>query len=120
MKAERQSIPDWAEQERAGDLNWIKENLPALETASQVAYQGSGRGVLFIDVAAQPLSEPVQMFGYLPQSDVEESADEDTIRMVRAYNPNQEFVIILFKETERSSTYRICPQRRPSPRVNGR
>jgi len=120
MGKENRETPEWAQQERAGDLSWINENLPALETASQVAYRGSGRGALFIDVPTQPLSEPVQLFGYLPQPDIEESADEDTIRMVRVYNPNQEFVIILFKEKGRSSTYRICPQRRPSPRVNGR
>jgi hypothetical protein len=89
MSKENRNTPDWPRQERQGDLAWIGENLSALAFVSQLAYADAGRGALFIDVGVQPLSEPVQLFGYLAQLDVERVADEDTVglqprRRVRA------------------------------------
>lgn len=107
MSKENRNAPDWAMQERQGDLAWIGENLSTLAFVSQLAFADAGRGALFIDVGVQPLSEPVQLFGYLAQPDVEEVADEDTVRMVQGYNPDEEFVLVFFKEQERSSTYRV-------------
>jgi arylamine N-acetyltransferase len=104
---ENRIVPEWSRQDRQGDLAWIGENLSALAFVSQLAYADAGRGALFIDVGVQPLSEPVQLFGYLAQLDVERVADEDTVRMVQGYNPDEEFVLVIFKEQERSSTYRV-------------
>jgi hypothetical protein len=46
-------------------------------------------------------------FGYFSQEQIEELGDEDTGRMVTEYDPEQEFVVVLLKPSDRASTYRV-------------
>lgn len=110
MSAENRTTPDWALRERESDLAWIAENLPIFEFASRMAYEVSGRGALMVDVTSQPQPGRGNPFGYVLLEQLATFADEDTIRMVQTYKPEQEFVLLLLKETGRSSTYRIWPQ----------
>lgn len=97
-------------QEREGDLAWIGENLPLFEFVSRLAYEASGRGALMIDVTIQKAPGRGNPFGYVLQEQLAGFADEDTMRMIQAYNPEQEFIVLLLKEQGRSSTYRVWPQ----------
>lgn len=110
MSIENRRTPAWAEQEREGDLAWIGENLPLFEFVSRMAYEASGRGVLMIDVTTQPVPGRGNPFGYVLLEQLATFADEDTLDMVQAYDPEQEFVLLLLKEEGRSSTYRVWPQ----------
>lgn len=44
---------------------------------------------------------------YLPRVIVEHTDDTDTLRMVKEYNPESEFVVLLLKPKGKSSTYRV-------------
>ena len=104
-------MPDWARRERQSDLNWIQENLDVFEVAAKIAYAGTGRGAIVIDTTVQPLPDSGNPFAYFSQAQIEEDYDEDIKRMVRKYDPEHEFVLVLLKEKDRTSTYRVRPQR---------
>jgi hypothetical protein len=95
MGAERSQIPDWAQQERESELAWINENLPIFELAAAVAYEDSGRGAIVADTTAKLRPGLGFPFGYLTQEQIDEHGDEDTQRMVREYDPEEQFVIVL-------------------------
>lgn len=111
MGAERREHPDWANREREGDLNWISENLDVFQIAARLAYEGSGRGALVVDTTLQPSPELGHPFAYFSEEQIEEYNDEDITRLVRGYDPEQEFVVVLIKSADRTSTYRVKPVR---------
>ncbi len=114
---EARRIPDWAQKERAGDLAWIQENLHIFLPAARQAFQEVGRGAIVTDTTVSPVEHERgkgQPFAYLPLSVIEEHPWKDVIRMVRAYEPEWEFVCVLLKQ-ERESAYRIgVPSQRPA------
>jgi hypothetical protein len=112
MSAERRDTPKWAQKERQQDLAWISENLDVFETAARIAYEGTGRGAIVVDTTAQPLPDAGHPFAYFSREQIEEDNDEDIKRMVAGYNPDKEFVLVLLKSEDRTSTYRIKPVRR--------
>jgi hypothetical protein len=111
MKGERKEFPDWANQDRQGDTEWIGENLHVFQPAASNAFKEYGRGAIVVDITSRPTGEG-DPFGYFPQELVEAYEDEDINRMVREYNPEAELVVVLFKSENRTSTYRIKPQPR--------
>jgi hypothetical protein len=108
MSPERRRIPDWARKERIGDLGWIAENLHIFWPAAEASFKESGRGAIVVDTTSRPTREG-NPFGYFPQEKLEEEDDEDIHRMVREYDPEREFVIVLIKSENRTSTYRVGP-----------
>jgi hypothetical protein len=64
-------------------------------------------GGIIVDTTQQPLEGLGHPFGYFPQAFVEERDEEDVKRMVREYDPDREFVVVLIKPGERLSTYRV-------------
>jgi hypothetical protein len=111
MSPERRRFPDWAERERQGDLDWIRENLHVLWPFAATAFTAQGRGAIMVDTTSQPKLGLGNPFGYLPQPEIEKLQDADVMRMVTQYDPNREVVIVLLKSGERTSTYRV--QARP-------
>lgn len=103
---EKQEFPNWADQERAGDLAWIQENLHIFWPAARIAYQTVGRGAIVVDTTTRPTGKG-HPFGYWDQAVIETTGDGDTQRLVREYNPNNEFVTTLLKTEERVSSYRL-------------
>ncbi len=99
-------LPDWAEQERAGDLAWIRDNLHIFWPAAKMGYETVGRGAIVVDTTSRPTGEG-HPFGYLDQAAIEQNGDEDTQRMVGEYDLDREFVTVLFKTSNRMSTYRV-------------
>lgn len=118
MSPERRHIPEWARRERESDLSWIQENLDVFEVAARIAYEESGRGAIVVDTTVQPLAHGGHPFAYFSQAQIEEDEDEDIKRMVRKYDPQQEFVLVLLKEKDRTSTYRVRPARGSSQESN--
>jgi hypothetical protein len=104
-----QEMPDWAKEEREQDIAWIKENMLILATAASTAFKGGGRGAIVVDTTVQPVEGMGHPFGYYLQETVEQTDDEDTKRMVTAYDPEREFVVVLLKPGERVSSYRVQP-----------
>lgn len=108
MSVEQQKIPEWAAQEREKDLGWIQQNL---EIFWQTASKGAvivGRGAIVVDVASKPMSES-NFFTYITQADIERFEDEESLRLIQQYVPETEFVIMLLKPKERTSSYQIRP-----------
>lgn len=110
-------FPEWAEQERAGDLAWIYENLHIFWPAARIGYETVGRGTIMVDTTSRPTGEG-HPFGYLDQAAIEQGGDEDTQRMVREYTPDWEFVTSLLKSQDRISSYRIGVISAEEPREN--
>src|SRR6266545_7177276 len=84
-------IPDWAKEERASDLAWIAENRSSFWPAAQAQFTAQGRGVIVVDTTVQPDPNAGNPMYYLPQEMAEQTDDEDTKRMLREYDPHQEF-----------------------------
>ena len=103
---EKGDLPDWAEQERAGDMAWIKDNLHVLWPAAQLGFETVGRGALVVDTTARPTGAG-HPFGYLDQVALEQGWDEDIQQMVSEYDPSWEMVTSLLKSQERVCTYRM-------------
>ncbi|MCB0167499.1 MAG: hypothetical protein KDI79_24940 [Anaerolineae bacterium] len=103
---EKKDSPDWAEKERLQDLDWIRQNVHVFWPAAQTMYPSFGRGAFVVDVTKGYPSE-LQAFGYLDQAGVDQSGEEDIKRLVREYEPREEFVTTLFKSDDRISSYRL-------------
>ena len=103
---EERRFPEWAERERARDLVWIQENLFIFWPVAQQAFEEVGRGAIVVDTTIQ-LEGAGNPFGYFERGVIEQTADEDTLRMLAEYDPTWEMVTVLLKTHERTSTYRI-------------
>ena len=114
---ERRRFSCWVEDERTGDLAWIKENWHVFWPASQRGYEKWRRGALVIDTTTVVVHEAGagSLLGYLPQDELEEKGWQELTRMVREYDPAQEFVSELFKEKDIKSAYRVGVARQRSP-----
>jgi len=102
-------IPDWAQQERVHDQAWIAENLSIFEPAARTAFAEQGRGAFLVDTTVCPPGQG-HPFAYEPQAYIDEHGDEDVQRMVREYDPEREFVLVMLKPYERVSIYRVQPR----------
>ena len=111
MTPERHHIPGWARKERQRDLEWIRENLHIFLPAAGAAFQETGRGAIVVDVTSRPTGEG-HPFSYFPQEVLEQYEDKDINRMMKEYNPAEEFVVVLLKSKNRTSTYRVQPQQK--------
>ena len=100
-------LPDWARNERASDLAWIAENLPSFWPAAQARFSAQGRGVVVVDTTQQPDPSAGHPMYYLSREAAEQAGDEDVIRMLKEYAPEREFIVLLLKPEERTSTYRV-------------
>jgi hypothetical protein len=104
---EPRKLPEWAREERQKDIDWIKENMHIFVPAAATAFRDGGRGAIVVDTTSLPVEGAGHPFGYYLQGTIEEADDEDIKRMVREYQPEQEFVIVLLKPAERTSSYRV-------------
>ena|SRR3990172_8139900 len=109
VEQDRPKIPDWARRERMGDFEWIGENLDNFWPFARDACREMGRGVIVVDTTVRPAEGVGHPFGYLSRDGISQIDDEDTSRMVGEYDPENEFVILLWKPGDRTSTYRIKP-----------
>ena len=87
--------------------DWIEKNLDVFWAAATAAFDGAGRGAVVVDTTLEPIPDAGNPFGYFSQEQLEETADEDTKRMVTEYDPLQEMVLLLLKSDNRTSTYRV-------------
>lgn len=100
-------IPAWAERERLSDMAWLGENFNEFWNAAQRGFVEFGRGAAIVDTTAQPVSGRGHPMWYGPQVYVEEYGTDDDRRMVAEYDPLREFVAILLKPEDRTSSYRV-------------
>src|SRR6266540_2260085 len=109
MTAERgdPKIPAWAREERASDLAWIAENLPSFWPSAQAQFAAQGRGVIVVDTTLQPDPNAGHPMYYVPRELAEQTNDDDVTRMLNEYAPEREFIVLLLKPEERTSTYRV-------------
>lgn len=111
MQPERNIIPEWARKERQGDFGWIRENLDSFWPLAKSEFEQGGRGAILVDTTSQS-SGGGHPYGYMTEADMELYDFGDTNRMLGEYDPEKEFVIVLWKSEDRISTYRIKPLQR--------
>jgi hypothetical protein len=113
MTPEHRNTPDWAQRERQRDLGWMRidyiraENLDAFSAIASLAFEDEGRGAIVVDVTSQPVPGAGHPFAYFSQETIEKQEDEEITRMVAEYDPAHEFVVVLLKPQDRTSTYRV-------------
>jgi hypothetical protein len=99
-------IPDWAQRERWVDLVWITDNLPAFRSAANVAYEALGRGAVVVETT-YPAACGGHPAAYLTQEQLARYEDAAIDRLIAGYTPEEELVVILLKEAQRTSAYRV-------------
>jgi hypothetical protein len=112
MPAEyKKDMPEWVHQERETDLAWVRGNSGLFFFLATTSFDEYGRGALVVDTTGQT-SEQSYPSGYVTQELLAKLNDDDINRMVGEYEPDHEFVIVLWKTGERTSTYRVRPLER--------
>ncbi len=111
MGVERPNLPDWARRDREDDKAWIHENLHVFWPLGRELFREHGRGAFVVDTTFQPRPDAGHPFSYFPKEQLDKD-DTDVMRMVREYKPAAEFVIVLLKQQERQSSYRVRAKRR--------
>ena len=106
MAQERNNLPAWAERERWNDLAWISTNLPNFWSAAILAYQELGRGAIVVETNVR-VREGSHLVAYLTEEHIARYDDEAINRLLTEYTPEQELVVILLKEQQRTSAYRL-------------
>ena len=87
------------------DLRWIGDNIGVIGSSAVEGYAKHGRGAFFADHTKDGV---VPLVVYVPQSSGKLLDDDpDAARMVRDYNPETEFVIVIVKRGDRASSYRV-------------
>lgn len=106
MTPEKSNLPAWAERERWRDLAWIVANLPSFWSAALLAYQELGRGAIVVETTfmTQLGDHPAV---YLTEEQIARYEDEEINRLLTGYTPEEELVVILLKESGRTSSYRL-------------
>jgi hypothetical protein len=102
-------IPEWAKEERAHDFAWIAEHRVSFWPRAKEHFSAYGRGVIVVDMSLEPDPNVGHPMFYIDSTQVEQTDDEDTKRLVRGYDPAREFVVMLIKAEGHTSTYRIQP-----------
>ena len=106
MTPEKNNLPAWAERERWSDLAWIAANLPNFWSAAILAYQDLGRGAIVVETNFR-VPQGGHPIAYLTEDQIARYEDEDINRLVKGYTPEEELVVILLKERQRTSAYRL-------------
>ena len=113
------SIPGWVERERWADLAWITDNLPNLHSAAGIAYESLGRGAVVVETTYHT-PDGGHPAAYLTQGEIARYEDADIDRLIAGYMPEEELVVILLKEAQRTSAYRVrgrFPEGTSSPAI---
>ena len=114
-----QPLPDWAERERWADLAWITDNLPDFHSAANIAYEVLGRGAVVVETTYHT-PDGGHPAAYLTQDEIGRYEDADIDRLIAGYTPEEELVVILLKESQRTSAYRVrarFPEGTSSPAI---
>jgi hypothetical protein len=93
--------------ERDSDIAWIVENMHVFEPTAQQQFTSQGPGVLVVDTTSQPDPKAGHPMYYVAKDMVEQAGDDDVKRMVGAYDPTHECVIVMLKPDNRVSTYQV-------------
>ena len=99
-------LPNWAKRERTSDLAWIHKNSYLFWPAALEQYKELGRGAIVTDTTSRPLGTG-HPYTYLTKKEVDARCDTDVQRLVRQYDPETEIVVVLLKENDKVSSYRL-------------
>jgi hypothetical protein len=103
------SIPAWSQRERWNDLAWIATHLPNFWSAASIAFAALGRGAIVVETAYH-VPQGGHPAAYLTEEQIARYEDEDINRLITGYTPAEELVVILLKEQQRTSAYRLRAQ----------
>ena len=109
MTCEQINLPAWVERERWNDLAWIANHLPNFWFAARTSYEEYGRGAIVIETTYH-VPHGGHPAAYLTEEQIARYEDADINRLISGYTPEEELVVILLKERQRSSAYRLRAQ----------
>lgn len=90
------------EAEKAKELAWLKDNLPAFWATAYGGYEEAGRGAIVIDTTGEGLSEDTPFY-YVPQADFASQEDEVSQQMaglITEYDPDRQLVAVFIRPGE--------------------
>ena len=106
MGKENPNISSWPEKTREAENAWIEDNMDVLSKYASEQYEENGRGAVYIDTAHYD-KEMGHPFSFMPLGILEEDGREEVVAQVREYDPFQDFILILMKETPHFSLHQI-------------
>lgn len=104
MGKENPNISSWSEKTNEAENAWIKDNMDVLSKYASEQYEENGRGAVYVDTS-QYEKESGHPFSYMPLGVLEEDGRGEVVTQVREYDPFQDFILILMKETPRFSLH---------------
>ena len=110
MPSEKIELTDWKSKEEEVDRAWIEENLAVLQTLAESKYNENGHGAVFVNTTEFDRERSGHPCFFLTQANVQDMDNEETLGMVRDYDPHQEFVLVLIKQGKRGCAYRVSYQ----------
>jgi len=112
MAVEKIELTDWTSKEYEVDRVWIDENLTVLQPFALSEFDETGPGAILVKTTEYDEDESRHPCYYLSQAIIEDLENEEIKRMVRVYEPLQEFVLVLVKAGEHECVYRVNFQKK--------
>ena len=101
-----------ATQEFDHDVAWIKKNRKACELTASKGYAKVGRGALVVNAATQSIPDGAYPFRYISQRQVKKTLGDDAKSVVKEYDPDDQFVLVLSKPRKRAVAYTLFRKHR--------
>jgi hypothetical protein len=85
------------------DSAWLSANLQSLSAWATDGFGDLGKGALLLDRRRSNVAPSVY---YIPESEIDQH-DEETLRMVREYDPGQHLVVMFLLSGNRTNSFQL-------------
>ena len=103
MSPESLNSPEEISSESQKDLDWINNNREILWLTATVAFEEIGYGFIAVDLRGQE-NETSNRFGYHSEDELD-AKEEELQKLLQEYDPDREFIAVLWKDGGRSDIY---------------
>ena len=94
-------------EQRAGDMQLIRDSWQTQWSGGRKQYRADGRGRLIILVDKPPLPGQGYPILWLSEAQLKAAGDADAVRMVGRYDPRKEIVVLVDHGKGGSSVYQV-------------
>jgi hypothetical protein len=94
-------------EQRAGDMQLIRDSWQTLWSSGRKQYRADGRGLLIILADKQPLPGQGYPIMWLTEAQLKTAGDADAERMVGRYDPRREIVVLVDHGKGGTSVYQV-------------
>ncbi len=93
--------------QRAGDLQLIRDSWQTLWSSGRKQYRATGRGALIILTDKPPVLGQGYPIYWLSEAQLKAAGDVDAVRMTGKYDPRKEIVVLVDHGKGGSSVYQV-------------